>query len=150
MYSLDDLDQAKACEVPYKYEVKDEVTAKGTGLFLLIIGAHAQKVVDFSKKELDSRRVAEAMADKRDPRGKNPEAKVIPIDRDINFSTELVAIRIVGWEGMEEPYSHENAIKLCTINPPIKEQVLGVSEDLKKYPTRFTKPSSSTSDTAPT
>lgn len=149
MLSLDDLDVSKACEVAYEFEVKNEITGKGTGVFLTVIGGHAQKILDYSKKEMNARRVAEAMADKRDPRGKNPEAKVIPIEQDIEFSTELVAMRIVGWRGISDPYTHENAVRLCKINPPIKEQILAVSEDLKNFPTPFSKSPASTSGTQP-
>ncbi len=145
MLSLNDLDVSKACEVAHEFEVKDEVTGKGTGLFLTVIGGHAQAIQDFSKKELNARRLAEALAAKRDPRGKNP--KVVSIEEDIEFSTELVAMRIVGWRGIVEPYSHENAVRLCTINPPIKEQVLAVSEDLKNFPTPFSTSSTSTPGT---
>lgn len=149
MLSLNDLDVSKACEVAHEFEVKDEVTGRGTGIFLSVIGGHAQRILDFSKEEVNARRVAEAMAEKRDPRGKNPQAKVIPIENDIKFSTELVAMRIVGWRGISEPYTHENAVRLCTINPPIKEQILAVSEDLKNFPTPFTASSASTSATSP-
>lgn len=149
MLSLNDLDVSKACEIAHEFEVVDEVTGKGTGLFLSVIGGHAQKILDFSKEEMNARRVAEAMAEKRDPRGKNPQAKVVPIERDIQFSTELVALRVVGWRGIKEPYTHENAVKLCTINPPIKEQILAKSEDLKNFPTPFPKDSASTSGTTP-
>lgn len=146
-YSLDDLDQAKACDAPFEFEVKDDVTAKGVGLFLSVLGAHAKVVLEFTKKELNERRIAEAMAKKRDPRGKNPENDVVPIEQDIDFSTHAVAIRIVSWRGIVEEFSPENAVRLCTINPSIKEQVLAVSEDLKKFPTRFsTKPASSSAN----
>lgn len=145
MFSIDDLDIAKACETPYEFEVTDDVTGKGTGLFLSVIGAYAQAVTDFTAKKLNERRRADAMAEKRDPRGKNPNVHLV--EEDIEFSTELVALRVVGWRGMKEPYSHENAVRLCTINPSIKEQILAVSENLKKYPTNFAKLSPPTSDT---
>lgn len=148
MLSLNDLDVSKACEVACEFEVTDEATGKGTGIFLRVIGGHAQVIADFEKKELNARRVAEVMAEKRDPRGKNP--KVVSIEEDIEFSTELIAMRVVGWRGIEEPYSHENAVKLCTINPPIKEQILAKSNDLKNFPTPFSKNSASTSGIAPT
>ena len=148
MYSIDDLDVGKACETPYKFEVKDDETGKGVGIFLSVIGAHAPVLLDFIKKTQDERRVADAMAEKRDPRGK--QVHVRPIQEDIDYSTELVAIRIVGWEGIKQPYSHAEAIRLCTINPSIKEQILAVSENLKNFPTRFAPPSPSTSAIAPT
>jgi len=148
MFSLDDLDIAKACETPYEFEVTDDETGKGTGFFLSVIGAHAPAVTEFTTKRLNERRHADAMAEKRDPRGKNP--KVHMVEEDIQFSTELVALRVVAWRGeIKEPYSHENAVRLCTINPSIKEQILAVSEDLKKYPTRFSTNSVSTSDIQP-
>lgn len=149
MLSLKDLDVSKACETAHEFEVVDEVNGKGTGIFLTVIGGHAPAIQEFSKKEVNARRVAEAMAEKRDPRGKNPKAKVIPVEEDIDFLTELVAMRIVGWRGIAEPYSHENAVRLCTTNPPIKEQILAVSEDLRNFPTPFSTNSGSTSDTAP-
>ena len=145
MFSLDDLDVAKACEIEHEFEVTDDATGKGTGIFLTVIGGHAQVIADYSKKFLNERRVADAMHEKRDPRGKKPNVHLV--DEDIEFSTELVAMRITKWRGIIEPYSHENAVKLCTINPPIKEQVLAVSEDLKNFPTPFTTKPVSTSGT---
>jgi hypothetical protein len=148
MLSLNDLDVTKACDVEHEFEVVDDNTGKGTGFFITVIGGHAQRVLDYTKKALNERRVAEVMAQKRDPRGKNP--KPIPVEEDIEFSTELVALRITNWRGISDQFSHENAVKLCTINPPIKEQILAVSEDLKNFPTPFSKSSDSTSGTAPT
>lgn len=147
MLSLNDLDVTKSCENGYEFEVTDDATGKGTGIFLTVIGGHAQVIVDFAQKWSNDRRRADAMAEKRDPRGKNPI--VHTVEEDIEFSTEIVAMRIVAWRGISEPYSHENAVKLCTINPPIKEQILKVSEDLANFPIPFTKSSPSSSDTQP-
>lgn len=149
MFSLNDLDVTKACEVEYEFEVKDEITGKGTGFFLTVIGGHAQRILDYTKKSLNERRVAEAMAAKRDPRGKS--INVVPVEEDIDFSTQLVAMRVTKWRGeISDEFTPENALKLCTINPPIKEQILRASEDLKNFPTPFSKSSASTSGTAPT
>jgi hypothetical protein len=147
MYSISDLDVTKSCETGFEFEVTDDATGKGTGLFLTIIGGHAQKIADFTKKSLNERRLADAMAEKRDPRGKKPN--VHPVEEDIEFSTELVAMRIIAWRGISDPYSHENAMRLCTVNPPIKEQVLAVSENLKNFPSPFSSPSVSTSANQP-
>ena len=147
-YSLDDLDVTKRCEIPFEFEVINEVTGKGVGIFLTIIGSHAQVIADFTAKELNERRVAEAMQSKRDPRGKNPV--VVKIEDDIEFSTELIALRIVAWRGIKEPFSHENAVKLCHKNAPMKEQILAKSDDMKNFPMPFSTSSPATSDTAPT
>lgn len=147
MYSLDDLDVTKACEQQYEFEVRDESTGKGIGLFLTVIGGHAERITEFTKKSLNDRRMAEAMAAKRDPRGK--EVRIVPIEEDLQFSTELVAMRIVGWRGIKEPYTPEGAVKLCTINPLIKEQVLAASDNLKNFPMTFSASSPSTSASQP-
>lgn len=147
MYSLDDLDVTKACEQQFEFEVRDESTGKGIGLFLTVIGGHAERITEFTKKSLNDRRMAEAMAAKRDPRGK--QINVVPIEEDIEFSTALVAMRIVGWRGIKEPYTPEGAVKLCTINPLIKEQVLAHSDDLKNFPMTFSANSDSTSVNQP-
>lgn len=133
MFSLNDLNITKSCEQGFEFEVTDENTGKGTGIFLTVIGAHAQRILDFTKKSLNERRIAEAMAEKRDPRGKQPRAR--PIEEDIEFGTELVALRVIGWRGIKEEYTHERAVELCTINPTIKEQILAKSEDLSNFPT---------------
>ena len=146
MYSLEDLNITKACEIEHEFEVTN-AKGKGTGLFLTVIGGHAERVTEFTKTRLNERRVADAMHEKKDPRNKKPN--VHPVEDDIAFSTELVALRITGWRGLKEPYSHENAVRLCTINPEIKEQVLERSEDLKNFPTPFSTSSASTSGTQP-
>ena len=146
MYSIDDLDVKKSCEIEHEFEVKS-AAGKGTGLFLSVIGDHAQRIEDFTKQQLNARRVADANHEKRDPRGKTPNVHLV--EEDIEFSTELVALRVVGWRGLKEPYSHAAAVKLCTINPEIKEQILAASSDMKNFPTPFSTNSASTSDTTP-
>lgn len=146
MYSIDDLDQGKACETPFEFEVKDDFSGKGVGVFLSVVGAHSTRVVNLVEKTVDERRVADAMAEKRDPRGKQIHTR--PVKEDIDYSTELVAIRVVAWRGIKEEYSPAAAIKLCTINPTIKEQILAVSENLKNYPTVAPMLSDSTSGKA--
>ena len=41
MFKLDQLDQAKACEIPYEFELIDDATNEGIGIFLSVIGGHA-------------------------------------------------------------------------------------------------------------
>lgn len=132
-FSLDDLDQSKACETPYEFEVVDENNGKGIGIFISVIGGQAKVIDDFTSKMINQRRVAEAMAQKTDPRGKRPH--VVPIEEDFDFSMEVIALRVVGWRGrIKEPYSPKNALRLCKQNQPIREQILAASNDLKNFP----------------
>jgi hypothetical protein len=128
LFSLNDLDVTKNCEAGFEFEVTDDATGKGTGIFLTVIGAHAAAVMDFTRKSLNARRVFDEMNEKR---GKKSQSR--SIEEDIDFSTELVAIRVVGWRGISDDFTSAGAIRLCTINPPIREQILKASEDLANF-----------------
>lgn len=127
-FSLDQLDVTKQSEAGYEFEVLDDATGKGTGIFLTVIGAHAPAVQNFTKKTLNARRVFDEMQEKR---GKKAATRTI--EEDIEFGTELSAIRVVGWRGISDPFTPEGAVRLCTINPPIKEQILKASDDIANF-----------------
>lgn len=147
MYSLSDLNVTKLADVPSEFEVTDEMTGKGIGLFLSVIGDHSQEILDLVKEHENAQRIAEAMAAKRDPR--NKDLHVVKFEDDVEYSTRLIAVRIKGWRGIVEPWSPEGAIELCKINPPVREQVLARSKDLKRFSTPFTPKLASTSGTPP-
>ncbi len=127
-FSLDQLDLTKQCEGGFEFEVTDDATGKGTGIFLTVIGSHAPAVQNFTKKALNERRRFDEMQEKR---GK--KAVTRSIEEDMEFGTELTAIRVVGWRGISDPFTPEGAIRLCTINPPIKEQILKASDDIANF-----------------
>lgn len=147
MRSLKDLDVTKLADVPFEFEVTDELTGNGIGLFLSIIGDHSQEILDVIKAHENAARTAEAMAAKSDPRGK--QLRVVKFEDDVEYSNELVAIRVKGWRGIVEPFTPAGAIELCRINPPIKEQILAKSKDLKNFMTPFSAKPAATSATAP-
>jgi len=126
--SLADLDITKKCEEGYEFEVTDDSTGKGTGLFLTVIGAHAPVLTNYVQKSLNQRRAQEAMNEKR-----GNKARVRPIEDDIEFGTELSAKRVIAWRGISDECTHENDMTLCRTNPLIKEQILKASEDLANF-----------------
>ena len=69
-FSLDQLDVTKQSEAGYEFEVLDDATGKGTGIFLTVIGAHAPAVQNFTKKALNARRVFDEMQEKRGKKAK--------------------------------------------------------------------------------
>ena len=127
-FSLSDLDVTKQCADGFEFEVTDDATGKGTGVFLTVIGAHAPVVLEFLRKALNARRVFDEMNEKR---GKKAASR--SIEDDIEFSTEQIAIRVTGWRGISDEFSHAGAMRLCTINPPIREQILRESESLANF-----------------
>lgn len=124
MYSLDDLNLVKKCDDSIEFEVLDE-KGNGTDIFISVIGGHSEKVQNAYNKKINHRkRVALAQS----KRGKNEEITLI--EDDIEFGVEMAALRITGWRNITDDFNHENAIRLCTINPEIKKQVVDFSEAL--------------------
>lgn len=126
-FSLADLNVQKKCEDAVKMEVVD-AAGKSIGVSLFVIGAHAPKVQNWINKELNQRRRADAVQAKR---GKLSEIR--PIEDDIEFGVEVIAIRITGWEGITDEFNAENALMLCQINPDICGQVREFSENIANF-----------------
>lgn len=124
--SLDSLNVAKQCESAFEFEYINE-SGSNTGVFLTVIGSHAPELQKWVNSELNKRRNFEAMQTKR---GKD---SVRLIEDDIDFGVELIALRIKGWRGINEPFTPENALRLCEINPLIVEQVKAASENLANF-----------------
>lgn len=147
MFSLKQLDQVSACDTPFEFEVEDE-EAKKTGIFLSVIGGLSRIITDFQEARLQESRVQEALAKKADPRDK--KIHVRPVSEDMDFATKFIAIRVVGWRGIEEPFSPEAAIQLCEQNAyGIREQILLHSEKMGNFPLHGRKSSSSTPASSP-
>lgn len=125
--SLSDMNIKKKCEDGYRFEyLNDE--GKGTGIFFTVLGAHAPSVQKWVNNELNKRRKQEAIQAKR---GKDIDVRLI--EEDIEFGVEFMAIRIIGWEGITEAYTSENALMLCETNPMVVEQVKAASEALANF-----------------
>jgi len=125
--SLAELNLQQSCETSMEMEILTK-GGKSTGVFLSVLGGESQIVKNWVNKELNARRRAEFIQTKR---GKIVEVR--PVEDDIDFGVELVAIRIVGWRGITEPYSPENALLLCSTNAEILNQVREFSEDTENF-----------------
>lgn len=126
-FSIDDLDLVKASESSFRFEYINESTGKGTGVFIYVLGAQAPRVQEWIRKELNKRRAQEALLAKR---GKETERLV---EDDEDFAIHAAAVRITGWDGITQPYSYENAVKLVTVNSEIRDQVFKASNELANF-----------------
>jgi hypothetical protein len=125
--SLADLNVTKKCEDGFEFEYIDEM-GKESGIFLTVLGAHAEA----PRKRIFDRIDREARQNELlKKRGK--DAIVKPINEIVEMNIEDIASFIVGWRGITEPWSAENAVKLCEINPLIVEQVKAASETLANF-----------------
>lgn len=122
-----DLNLKAKCAEGFTFPFLDDA-GKETGVTFTVLGAHAPAVQKWCNSELNARRKQDAMQAKR---GKDTDVRAI--EDDIDFGVEFMAIRIVGWQGITEPYSPENALRLCVTNPLVVEQVKSASEALANF-----------------
>lgn len=125
--SLADLDTQKKCEDAVEMEVVSP-SGKGLGIFLSVIGGQSPTVQNWVNKALNQRRRADFINERKGKKG-----EVRAIEDDIEFGTEVIAIRIKGWRGISDEYTPENALRLCTINSDICTQVREFTEDISNF-----------------
>lgn len=128
MLSLDDLDAVKAADEAHEFEFALP-NGDGSGLFLQVIGANAPRVkaVEFEIGNAYRKRVAVKAAQR------NASTEVDKIEDDVGSIHKLAAVRIVGWRGLKEEFTPENALRLVRINPSLADQVTEVSNDLALF-----------------
>lgn len=116
--SLADFDQVSAAEQPFEFALK-RPDGSPSNVYLSILGDDAEKVQKFTTRRVNEDRrqqVLRAKSRKHD--------EYTPIEDDINFAIEACVVRTVGWRGMKEPFSPENARKLFTTSRDARAQVL--------------------------
>jgi hypothetical protein len=124
--SFEDLDLVSASENAYEFEYLRS-DGGDTGVFITVLGSQAPKVQDWVRKTLNRRKSQDQLAAKR---GKEVERT---IEDDEQFGIDAAAIRVVGWRGITEPYSAENATRLMERNSEIREQVFEASNNLGNF-----------------
>jgi len=125
--SFEALDISKPCEQGYEFEYISDATGKPTGVFITVLGSHAEKVKAWVRRELNRMRQREALMTKK---GKD---EIRQIEDDEQFAIESAAIRIIGWRGIDKDYTPQLAITLCEINPEIRQQVIAKSDELANF-----------------
>lgn len=126
--SLSDLDSKQGADTPFSLDVLSPKTGRPLGVTIQVIGDQADAVQKFVRRELNTRRREEAMREKR---GKDPVVQLI--EDDEAFTIEATAVRTVGWSGIKEEFTPENAKRLYKLNPYIRQQVLEASSNAANF-----------------
>lgn len=123
MISLEGLDAVKAGNNPFEFEYKFN-NGKGSGVFLQVLGSEAETVAI---------ETAAIMAEER-ARKQATEATGGAYEFNaVALGKRLASIRIVGWKGIKEEFSKENARRLCDSNQMIADQVMQKSNALENF-----------------
>lgn len=125
--SLADLNINKQCEVGYEFQYYDELD-KPSGIFLTVIGGHADKIKKASFAAYDRKAKQEAMAKKR---GK--EVEITPLADIADENLEITAMRVIAWRGITEPCTPENVLLLLKSNALVVKQVVEESEQISNF-----------------
>ena len=127
LMSLNDLNEVDACNHAEEMTFKDSL-GEDTDIKLMVLGAHADLVQADLNKQIDRIRRNEFKSKKQ---GKIAEPN--PAADDIDSGIATVAKRIVGWSGIEDKFTPQNALRLCTQNPSCRGQVSEFSENLGNF-----------------
>ncbi len=125
--SIEDLNLSRQCEEEYEFEYVDPA-GNNTGVFISVIGRHADRVRKFNSQEVNKMRRQRMLAAK-----KGNKDDFTPIEEDLDYLINDAAVRISKWRGIDQECTHENARKLCEINSLIREQVVDNSNDLANF-----------------
>lgn len=98
-----------------------------TGLTLHVIGDNSDAVQKFSARVLREMRAREAQAKKA---GKEVE---LDLDRIKEQNVEGAALRVIGWEGVDEAFDADLLKKALRRNPHWVNQILEVAGDQANF-----------------
>lgn len=126
--SIADLNLTARCESPMPLELVDTKGDK-IGVTVHVLGGHAKQVKDFVAQNINAARAKAAMSARTGQR----KLDYTPVEQDIEFGVESIAIRVVSWDGLADECTFESAKLLCQINPDIRRQILEFSEDMGNF-----------------
>lgn len=141
--SLSALNVTKASETPIRVPFID-TNGEATGVVFLVLGDQSTVVKAGLQELLNEQRRAAAAAEARAPLP--GEVNYRPVQDDVDFVNRSAALRLVGWEGIEETFTPDLGLELVKHNPEARDQIVGASSRVG----RFTKRSAMNSSAMPT
>lgn len=124
-FSLDDLDARKASADAFEFEYIED--GAPTGVFLSVLGAHADAVRAETARIINERRRRDAV------RSAKRSADFDTFEDDDEHGAQMAASRLVGWRGITDEFNAANALRLCKISPDIARQVLDQSNNMGNF-----------------
>lgn len=125
--SLSNLNEVEACSHAEEMTFKDS-EGELTNIKLMVLGTHAQVVQDGIYRQIDQ-------SNRQEFKQKKAGRVVEPALTEEHMSKSIasIALRIVGWSGISEPWTPKLALQFCTQNPSGRAQVQEFSEDLGNF-----------------
>lgn len=130
--SLSSLNAVKASDAPFEFEY---ITPDGesSGVFLFVLGGQSEAVTKTAARMINEHRRKRAAREVSAKFGTKQKVEFDTLESDVEFGQQLAATRLVGWRGISDPFTPENALKLCQINKFIAAQVMEQSENMANF-----------------
>lgn len=131
--SLDDLDASKASDEGFEFEYINHL-GKHTGIFFKVLGGESETVKSEIARLQNERRRQHASREVN--RRVGVGAKKVEFDTfesDVDYGRRLAAVRLIGWRGIADPFTPENALRLCKSNSHIAEAITAQSEAMENF-----------------
>jgi hypothetical protein len=148
--SLSDLDATKASDKAFEFEYINKA-GNATGIFFKVLGGESETVKAETARLQNERRRQHAAREVRSKIGVG--AKKIEFDSfesDVEYGRRLAAVRLVGWRtptqtdgltaeqikrfsGINDPFTVENALRLCQSNDHIAESITVQSDTMENF-----------------
>jgi hypothetical protein len=119
--SILDFDAVKDSSNAIDVDMKS-VDGESLGIIFKVIGKNADEVQQLQRKMMRKRQTEEFIAQR-----KGKPLDPVPIEELEEQGLDLTAVRVVGWEGVNEPFTKELLMQVLKRNPHWVEQVLEAS-----------------------
>lgn len=121
-------DAVSESEAGYEFELKDKDGITGTGVYLTVLGKHADPVNKWITKIVNTQIRENQIAARK---GKQVESKSLEEIKDQNI--EGAVIRVVKWRNVKQPFSKELMAATFKRNPHFVDQVIEESDNLGNF-----------------
>lgn len=142
LVDIDVFDAAGDCETAQELELLGVDGITTTGIKLLVLGEHAERVEKFFKTKTKQFVSASEIAKKQ---GKESEFSAKLIDNSLDREVDGAAVRVTGWLGVKQPFADALLKHALKRNPHWIPQINKFSSSIGN----FTKLPSSTSSSTP-
>lgn len=123
---------SETSEVGYEHELQYPGTNERTGAFVKVRGAESKIARAYARKKYTEYRQKEVMAKRK---GRDEE---MSLDDAEDMAIETAITRIISWRGIAEdgveiPFTKENAERVLREHSWIRTEVMNASEDLLNF-----------------
>lgn len=130
---LDDLNATKASSAPFEFEYIDH-KGNPTGIFFIVLGGESEEVkAETCRLQNERRQRAAARAVSQRVGVITRKAEFDRYEDDVEYGRRIAASRLIGWRGIDDEFSKENALKLCQNNDHIAATITAQSEAMENF-----------------